>query len=139
MRKTAGILATAALIAAHAPGFSPALAASTCTASWNASEAADWCTATVETIIASSNDPSSIGTCVIRASCTITVAVDNEDTQFTPSLASTLSRDDTESLDICFAADSSQTSGFTATVKTGCGSGETTSSTANTGGLSTDS
>lgn len=140
MRRTAGILAATAFLAAPALALSPAPAGATCSDSWNASEAAFWCTATVETVIASSDSSSSPGDCVVRASCRITVAVDNEGVRYTPSLSSTtLSPADTESLDVCFAADSSETSGFTATVKIGCAAGETTSSNAITGGLSTDS
>ena len=108
----------------------------TCIDKWESSEAYDHCSsASVNRISASAaTDP---GHCEVSGSCSITVDVDDASTTFTPSVDVTESPSDTRTLDICFAEDSTATSGFSATVKAGCASTETDSDDAADNGLST--
>ena len=108
-----------------------------CIDKWRDAAAYGHCSsATVARLAQGSSSDS--GHCVVNGSCSITVAVDNVDTTFTPGMSNlSQSPNDTESLDICFAAASATAAaaGYSATVKSGCATGETTSSDATTNGL----
>ena len=108
----------------------------TCIDKWESSEAYDHCSsASVDRIgVRAVTDP---GHCEVSGSCSITVDVDDASTTFTPSVDVTESPSDTRTLDICFAEDSTEASGFSATVKAGCASTETDSDDAADNGLST--
>ena len=131
-----GVLFAGVLVAVFASGPVHAHLHLVCADKWAESEAADYCSA------------SDIGTvfrgvgrarhCSVSGTCSITVDVDDESTTFNLGMERSQSPNDTADLDICFAADSAGTSGFSATVKAGCASTETDSDDAVDNGLSTD-
>ena len=112
-----------------------------CTDAWNDAPAASYCT---QTSISRAVSGSGWGNCIIEvSSCSITVDVDDASTTFTPSWPSDYTStgdgvgvNSAAVIDICFASSSSASSGFTATVKTGCASTETGSASATSSGLS---
>ena len=100
-----------------------------CVEKWEDSDAYDYCSSADVTV-------PSVGSCQVNGSCSITVAVDDTDTTFTPSISNlTQSTSQTDDIDICFAEDTTATSGYTAAVKAGCATGETDSGDAVSNGL----
>ena len=124
----------------HAAGLSDASQASDCQTNWRASEAYDHCSsATVSYVtveVEATTGTMTVNRCQVSGSCSITVNVDDTRTTFTPSVDVTSRPVDLDGYDICFAADSTATSGFSATVKDGCASTETDSDDATSNGLS---
>ena len=111
-----------------------------CEDAWEDAPAEGYCT---DTSIARATSGSGWGNCLIEVSaCSISVDVGGESITYTPTWPSAytstgdgLSVADTESIDICFASSTSASSGYTATVKSACGSSDTDSATATTDGL----
>ena len=132
-----GVLFAGLLAAVFASGPVHANFLRECTDKWVESEAADYCsTSRMGRDFRGVNRESY---CVVSGTCSITVDVDDESTTFTPGMDDlSQSQNSTANLDICFAADSTETSGFSATVKAGCASTETGSDDAVSNGLSTD-
>lgn len=127
-------IAAAVLLLATSMFASSTVHAGRCTDAWDDSEADDYCSATVGRILAGTGT----GNCHLQISCSITVAVDETDTTFSPSRNTTQTPANTENLDICFARSSDAASGFDVDILVGCGSSETTSDNAVANGLSTD-
>ena len=110
---------------------------SSCITQWESSEAYDHCSATVSyTTVTMGGTSTPSRRCELNGSCSITVDVDDTSTTFTPSVDVTARPNDLDDYDICFAEDSTATSGFSATVKDGCASTETDSDDATSNGLS---
>ena len=107
-----------------------------CRSEWRDSDARSYCSGATIGASGVGMTPSEWG-CDVSATCSITVDVDDTSTTFTPSVDDHFPTADVDDLDICFAEDSTATSGFTASVKAGCASTETDSGDAVDDGLST--
>lgn len=113
--------------------------ANDCATQWNASPASSYCTGVTLATVTESDaaiNGTAPGNCHVSGgsdSCAITVQVGGIDTYYTPSLGEHyLSPDDVDSFDICFRL---STGWWEVSVKAGCSTDETTSSTATTNGL----
>ena len=106
-----------------------------CGDAWEDAPAQTYCT---DTAVTKSGD-----NCHIDVStCSITVTIEDMSITFTPTWPSSysssgdgLSLASTDDIDICFAMSASVNTGYTATVKAPCDSGETGSASATTDGL----
>ena len=102
-----------------------------CTDDWNDAPASSHCSgATVSRITAEGDQQ---GHCTVDANCSITVAVDDTDTTYTPSVNLTLARASTNSIDLCFSVTAE--CGVSVNARAGCNTGETGSATATASGL----
>ena len=106
-----------------------------CTDDWNDAPASTYCSgATVSRITAEGDQQ---GHCTVGASCSITVAVDDTNTTYTPSINLTLARASTNSIDLCFSVTAD--CGVSVNARAGCNTDETSSATATADGLETSS
>ena len=142
MKTTTGQLGAAAILAASMLALAPAHAdeatmIANCTAGWNSSPASDHCTVTVS-IQTVTQGRGWRRECEFSGSCSIAVEIDDVSTTFTPSVDHSREVANAQQLDICFAADSSEASGFKAAVKGPCPTSETGSDDAVSDGLTTD-
>ena len=134
--KTKASLAIASALLAASLFVGSTADAGTCRSHWNESEANDYCSASIGTVLAGTG----VGNCVLTITCSISVSLDGTSTLYTPSETTTETHDDTEDLDICFYPDTQGThkvQTFAASIETGCGSNGTTSDDAVSDGLST--
>lgn len=150
---TAALLLAAALHALPAHGTNDADLAGwiqICADEWDDAPASGSCSGATVSRITTEGDQN--GYCTVSGTCSITVNVDSESTTFTPSVDLTVSPDHTDTIDICFKqrespdaaiADTFLGGGddvilgpaWSATVKAGCATDETTSATASASGL----
>ena len=113
---------------------------SDCEIAWEDAPAEKYCTTTLVSYLSTGSGPD---TCLIHVStCSITVEVGGQSTDFTPNFPSEwsnmnigISEDVTSNIDICFAASTTSASGWSASVKAGCPSDSTDSATAKKDGL----
>jgi len=86
------------------------------------------------------------GYCVVNGRCSITVSVDGQDTAYTPTMDLILSKDSTDTIDICFQLVTLSSLGtgsawdltWISVAKAGCAAGEANSAAASSSGLSTE-